>query len=348
VTLPLERFGVNAFRLCGYVGLAAAIAVALTLTVRVSAQPLVELVLIAAAVGTFLTLAKLADALVYYHHEIAVLAVTTVLAAALGAPALVHLDATQLGLGAFLVCGRIGCLHVGCCHGRPASHGIVYAAEHAASGFPAYLVGRPLVPVQAVEAAGVLALVLAGSAAVFFGAPAGTGFAVYLGGYACLRFALELLRGDPGRRWWHGLTEAQWTSLAASTALAGLGLTGTLAGPGLVYLVPLALILPAAALQATGRIARPHAALDPRHVRELATALDTLEHAPSPSTVVSTSLGLRISFGTGGGCDHWTLSGASPPAARALAHTVLWLRRPDADAEILRGPADLLHVVVPH
>ena len=51
------------------------------------------------------------------------------------------------------------------------------------------------------------------------------------------------------------------------------------------------------------------------------------------STVVSTSLGLRISYGSDGGCDHWSLSGASPATARALARAVVWLRRPEADAE---------------
>ena len=32
-----------------------------------------------------------------------------------------YLDATALGLGAFLACGRVGCTLAGCCHGRPAS-----------------------------------------------------------------------------------------------------------------------------------------------------------------------------------------------------------------------------------
>ena len=43
---------------------------------------------------------------------------------ALELPVLPYLDLTCLGLGIFLVCGRQGCLMVGCCHGKPCGWGI--------------------------------------------------------------------------------------------------------------------------------------------------------------------------------------------------------------------------------
>jgi hypothetical protein len=358
VTLPETRSPagrrIGAFRLFGWAGLAAATAVALGLAVARGLAPGIELALIAAAVATFLGLAALTRRreLVYYHHEIAVLSVTALLAAALGAPVLGHLDATALGLGAFLACGRVGCLHVGCCHGRPARRGMVYGPQHAAAGFPGYLVGLPLAPVQAVEAIGVLALVCLGSALVALGAPAGAGFALYVGGYALLRFPLELARGDAGRRWWRGLSEAQWTSLALAGAIAALGLAGVLGGRAelaLLHALPAALLAPAAALQLAGAIGRPHGALDPRHVRELAAVLRAAEARDGavPPDLHATSLGLRVTHGTGGGCEHWSLSGAALPAERALARVIVWLRRPDADAELVSGPEGVLHVVIP-
>jgi hypothetical protein len=114
-----------------------------------------------------------------------------------------------------------------------------------------------------------------------------------------------------------------------------------------VYQIPLMALLPAAALQAAGAIARPCGALDPRFIRELSGALRAAERPVPRPAVVSTSLGLRVSYGTDGGCDHWSLSGASPATARALAAAVLWLRRPGAEAELIPGPEGLLHIVVP-
>ena len=267
------------------------------------------------------------------------------LAWALDAPVLLHLDATALGLGAFLAFGRIGCLHVGCCHGRPAARGAVYTSEHADLGFPRYLVGLRLVPVQAIEACGVLALVVAGSAVVAAGAAAGAGVALYVGGYALLRFPLELLRGDPGRRWWAGLSEAQWTSLALAAVLLGLGVGGVLPGPAWLHALPLVVLACLAGLQVAGVIGRPRGALDPRHVRELAEAVRAAERRPAD--VIPTSFGLRVSFGAEGGADHWSFSGPSPGTTRSLARAVLWLRRPEADAELVSGPEGLLHLVVP-
>lgn len=89
--------------------------------------------LVMAASFTFLALAMAAkivpgkETLVYYQHEIAVMITATFLWRMLRQPVLCYLDVTILGVGLFLAFGRVGCLMVGCCHGRPSPWGVCYA-----------------------------------------------------------------------------------------------------------------------------------------------------------------------------------------------------------------------------
>lgn len=299
------------------------------------------------AVATFLALAMVTkivlgrEALIYYHHEIAVLAVTALAAWALGVPVAVHLDAQTLGLGAFLAFGRLGCLCAGCCHGRPGRRGgVVYGAAHDAGGVAAHLRGVPLVPVQAIEAATVCALVI--TAAVSSSRP-GAAFALYVSGYAVIRFALETLRGDARRPYRHGLSAAQWTSLAAAGLVALLAFAGALPDAPVHLAVAGALVL-AAPLVARRR---SPAVLDPRHVWELAGLL------PSPTRggeVRETSLGVRCSAGVDAGLAHYTLSRAdralTPEQAGALARHILALRHDGAPGDLVAGAAATYHVLV--
>ncbi len=303
--------------------------------------------LIAAAVATFLALALATkavlgrEALIYYHHEIAVLAVTALAAWALGAPVAAHLDAQALGLGTFLAFGRLGCLCAGCCHGRPARRGgVVYGAAHDAGAVAEHLRGVPLVPLQAIEAAAVAALVVA--AALASPRP-GAAFALYVSGYAVLRFALETQRGDACRPYRHGLSAAQWTSLAVAGFVALLALAG--AAPDASAHVAVAGALVAAAPLVARR--RPSAVLDPRHLWELAGVLRSPAGA---SGVRETSLGVRCSAGVAAGVAHYTLSRAgralAPGEARSLARHILALRHGGAAADLLAGGASAYHVVV--
>jgi prolipoprotein diacylglyceryltransferase len=344
---------VSAFRFCGLVGLVLACVVALGTSARTGISLALEATLIVVAVIVFFVLALLtkalvgAETLIYYHHEIAVLAVTGLVAWALDAPVLAHLDATALGLGAFLCCGRIGCALVGCCHGRPARHGLVYRRRHVAAGFPAYLEGTPLIPVQLLEATAVLALVLAGL--TLSAGPPGAAFGLYVSGYAVARFALELARGDPLRRYWHGLSEAQWTSLAVASGIATAAAAGAL--PDRVAHAAAALLLVAAApLVARSRRLGRRDVLDPLHVREL----DRIVPPPARGrpAVATTTLGIRLSAGVTEATTHYTLSRAPTPLTEAdaeqLARLLLWLRRPRDSARIVAGAAGAFHVLVPH
>lgn len=122
--------------------------------------------------------------------------------------AMAALYATVLPLGhAF---GRVGCFFGGCCYGIPFAHGIVYTAS--AGGHTP--LGVPLLPIQLIEAAGLL-LIFSVNLIVYLRTKEGTirTVWVYFLSYAPLRFVLEFFRGDAERGLYWGLSCAQWISL---------------------------------------------------------------------------------------------------------------------------------------
>jgi prolipoprotein diacylglyceryltransferase len=347
-SLDIAGRAVPAFRVLGVCGFIGAVAVATAVSIANGIDVATELAIVAAAVATFYALAVVTKAitgremLIYYHHEIAVLTVAGGVAAILGAPVLRHLDATALGLGTFLAFGRVGCLRAGCCHGRPAARGVRYGHEHARTGFPTYLLGVPLVPVQVIEAAVVAALVAAGI--IVSGDQPGTAFGLYISGYAVARFGFETLRGDAVRRYWHGLSEAQWTSLAIAVGAAVAAAAGAI--PGLApHVLAAAVLLVAAPFVALRSLS---GVLDPRHVREIAQTLPPPRQGPIQVAV--TSAGLQLSAGVAAERQHYTVSRqplrVAAPEAQDLARLILWLRHPDASAEIVEGAAGGYHVVI--
>jgi hypothetical protein len=348
VTMRLAGRDVSAFRAWGWSGFAVATAVALGFCSARGLSLATEVVLIGVAVATFLAVAlvtKIAtghETLTYYHHEIAVLAMVGLVAAAADAPVLGHLDATALGIGAFLCFGRIGCLFVGCCHGRAAANGITYGERHVRAGFPEYLVGVRLLPVQAIESGIVAALVIAGIAVS--SGPPGAAFGLYVTAYALVRFGLEELRGDTARRYWRRLSEAQWSSLLVVTGVTVASAAGALPGfwEHLAALALLVLSVPFVIRRRRGDL------LGPAHLREVAAALP--EPRRGRARVIETSLGLRLSGGLADGTTHYTLSrragrfGAAD--AEQLAGFILWRRHPDSSASVVPGAAGAFHVIV--
>lgn len=221
------------------------------------------------------------DAIVYYQHQVAILAVAAIVAAAAGRPVLATLDLVVLGVGTTLAFGRLGCHHAGCCHGRPAARGVRYAAAHVADGFPAGLADVPLVRIQLVEAALVGALVIAATVFAVVGA-AGSAITTYVVGYAVVRLLLEPHRGDGGRPYLRGRSEAQWWALAHLTAVAVIMVVAT----GRL-LVAVGLLMAAGALdwlasRAASR--RPSA----RELGRFAQALSAADDAPGTVVLVGT------------------------------------------------------------
>ncbi len=244
------------------------------------------------------------------------------------------LDCAVLGMGVFLVFGRLGCFHVACCHGRPAKRGVVYGASHVAVGFWARWAGRPLVPVQLIESVGSAALVGLGLA---FSREPGTAAVIYGSGYAVLRFALELVRGDPVRPFARGLSEAQWFSLATAAVCA-------IARPRWWTLASVVLVLGAAGYLIARR--RRRELFQPPHLREIDRLCDEIAADPAHARR-DTSLGVGLSLHVlPDGRRDWILSSShavwSVDAARRLA-ALLW-----NTPEIIEGRVGgVVHVLVP-
>jgi hypothetical protein len=209
----------------GVAGYVAGLALTMTLARALRMSATAHVVLATVPVLTLFVLLVLAGrgvgrrAIVFYEKAALALAATVFAFAIADEPVARGADLTMIGIGTFLAFGRVGCFHVGCCHGRRARWGVRYGWSHT-DPFPVRWVGMPIFPLQLVDAAVSAIAVAVGAAVVFSDAPPGTGLATYLCIYAPGRFVLELFRGDDRRRIVAGLSEAQWTSVIASAAVA--------------------------------------------------------------------------------------------------------------------------------
>src|SRR6266496_453088 len=363
------------FRVCGHAGLLLAFVQSSILVHRLGlSQPLL-LGTTGIAILTFLALAMITkivvgrELLIYYHHEIAVIATTALFLRLADQPVLPYLDITVLGIGLFLSCGRLGCLMVGCCHGRPWSWGITYSEEHAQAGFPSYLVGVRLFPIQAVESLFALGLVVSGLATIINGYPPGTALALYLLLYALGRFCFEFARGDAVRPYFWGFSEAQWTSLAVAigeVCAAYANLIPRYRWHSAVPLILLASPLLIGLKRLWARTSR-YDLLHPRHIRELAEALVVACGAkasaganlllPTPGAQVihlaQTSLGVRLTSGDifqgRRKIRHYTLSNQagclSVDSARLLGILIARLHHNGNHFELLPANSGVYHLL---
>jgi Prolipoprotein diacylglyceryl transferase len=368
-----------AFQVCGYTGLALAVLVALTLTARLGLSQVMTVALILAAILTFFGLVMATkiitgeERIIYYHHEIAVMVVAAFLLWILGHPVLPYLDVLILGVGAFLVCGRVGCLMVGCCHGRPHRWGVCYREEHADAGFTPYFVGVRLFPVQVVESLWVFFVVTTGVTFVLNGHPAGAALAWYVVTYDLGRFCFEFLRGDPNRSYLWGFSQPQWISLLLMCGVVWAEVANVL--PLHLWHVAatafLALVMGAIGLARRFSRTTRHRLLHPRHVKEVAEAM-SLSSSPAtgakaasqwtvlprknsiPAHIGYTSLGVQISGGkvngAAGDTYHYTLScrdgGMTEETARILAGLILQLRQAIGAGEFVKGNQNVFHLLI--
>lgn len=365
----------SAFRASGYVGLALAVLLSMSLAKLTGLSPRVMAGIALAAVSSFFVLAMLTkvmtgmERLVYYRHEIAVMVVAGTLLWLLHQPILPYLDVTILGVGMFLVCGRLGCFMVGCCHGVPHSWGVRYGAEHARAGFTPYYVGVRLFPIQAVESVWVLGIVVVGSLLVLGDQPPGTALAWYVVTYGLGRFGFEFMRGDPERPFALGISEAQWTSLLLVLVVSWADVSGRLPLQAWHLGAAAGLVATTIAVAASRRFGRPsrYELLHPRHVKEVAETLGFLSDPATPETALpdrgsssvdirvrSTSLGIRISAGeinlATGRLYHYALSRRNRVLlegdARALASLVLQLKHPSGSSKLIEGNRGVFHLFI--
>ncbi|CAB1079550.1 hypothetical protein D1AOALGA4SA_7259 [Olavius algarvensis Delta 1 endosymbiont] len=367
--LAFSNLRVSAYKICGYAGIGLALLLNIVLFAH---QSLSFYILAALAANMLLTFYVLAlatkvvvgeETLIYYHHEIAILLTSALLLWLLDRPVLVYLDQVVLAVGMFLVCGRIGCLMVGCCHGRPHPWGVRYHREHAAEGFESCLVGVRLFPVQALEALWVGAVVLGGSVLVVKNYPPGEALALYTMVYGIGRFCFEFVRGDSKRPHWLGFSEAQWTTVILMMLTLAAEVGGLLtwhAWHAALAAATLAIMIAVAGF----RRARGHtmpALRHPGHVIELAEIIDLLsDHRVNETQeetfsipVGCTSNGLRISSGrlvdSASGICHYALSQKddqmTEKTAARLAAMIQQLRHPLDTLEIMPGKPGIYHLL---
>lgn len=328
----------STYTVLGFTGYVVASAVALALSMMWSLSladrvaslllPPISFVLVVWSIRRWLGYERI----VFYQTTAAALLPAIAASALTGGDTARVFDVVTLGVGTFLVFGRIGCFSVACCHGRLSRRGVVYGAKHAAAGFWSRWVGRPLVPIQLIEAAASLALVVTALAASRIPGRAGL---VYVEGYALCRFALELARGDAARPLALGISEAQWTAFA--TTIACLTVFPSPAAVTVASTLALAIVVLVAM---RGR----RALVQPIHIRELDRAASA---AIADGQRHETSLGIAISHSAlPGGRHDWILSSAHPrwssEIAKRLAHQ-LW-----PAFELVEGRlASVIHVIVP-
>lgn len=359
-TLQLAGRRVSSFQVCGFTGLAVAISLALWLVHGRGLALWVIALVSLAGMATFLVLAMLTkliggeEDLIYYHHEIAVLAVAALLLEVLEQPTLPYIDATILGVGSFLTFVRVGCFMVGCCNGHPCAIGVRYRREHAEAGFPSYLVGTRFLPIQLIESAAVLFIVAIGTTLWVRGCAPGAVLVWYSVAYGALRFLFEYFRGDPARPYLGALSEGQWTSVLILALIALGGIAGRLPVEPWHLWVSGGVFLAAAVSLSRGGPERRLCQV--RHLCEIAGLLDAAtERARSVglSHTGTTSLGVLVSAHAvrEGGQDVkvWSLSVPDPPLpAESLERLVAAVARlKGLDDAPWQPSAGVYHLVLP-
>jgi len=368
ITLAVE----SAFHWAGSIGLILAISLSVFLVRYLHLSFVILTSIIWLAILIFLSISMITriivgqEILVYYHHQIAVIAGTVAVVSLQRQPLLPYLDVTVLGLGIFLACGRIGCLLVGCCYGRPSQFGITYGSRHAALGFPTYYTGVRLFPVQAVEAFWALGIVASGTSTILRGSSPGSVLAAWVLLYGTGRFCWELLRGDPDRPYLLGFSEAQWTSFVLGCLIVWAEFAGHV--PFRLWHVAIAGFIPAImlalAIQRFLYRSSTYWLSHPKHIREIADAIgfvidsaertDVQPEQPSPICVARTSLGVQISRSEIRSPQevrsHYALSSyrgtMTEASAREVAKVICVLRHSSATFELIPGNSGIFHVLV--
>ena len=359
----LYRHTLSGFRICAYVGLLASASLCVLLAMQLRLSLWVVAVLALCVSVSFAVLAMATkilvgdERLVFYHQMIFILAVCGVLLWLMGQPVVAYLDILALSIGAFHVCGRIGCLVAACCHGKPCRYGVRYQPDLTRNGFPSYLIGVRLFPVQVVESLWILCITIVGGVMVLKGARPGEAFAWYILAYAVGRFFFEFMRGDAERPYFWSFSEAQWTSLVLVCLLIVTELAGALVFHSWHALGAAIITTTMAALVVKRKFAKEdtYKLLLPKHVKEFAQAIAATRemNGTGKIKVRCTSLGLLISTSHLQGSDAdvvlYTLSSEkselTEDAARTLANLLLRLR-PSASNELIRGRPGVFHLLI--
>ncbi len=328
-------------------------------------RPEIVLLMAATGAGTFFLLAFAAkwitgeETIVYYHHEIAILVLCSLVLYLLKLPVLPYLDITLLGIGTFLAFGRIGCFSVGCCHGRPHKHGVTYGEAHVQAGFTWYYKNIPLLPVQLIESGYVFLTVIAGTILLFNQVAPGTVLIVYTVLYGLFRFTMEYFRGDAERPTLLGISEAQYTTLTLTAVTWLMGQFNWLPAYNWHFIVLLVMVLAAIVTAIYYRAKPGHDLFDPKQLRELAEGLNILEEvnnnksAANSINVYTTKTGISLSCGyTNNGVKHYTLSSKNKTTlnsatAKKIAEQIRMLNHHHGQYELVTKNNNIVHILFP-
>lgn len=353
------------------VGLISAIMLALALTFISGASALVTIGMICLNVIILLSFAmatKIAwgfERYTFYHYMAMVLFCTPFLLRAFGQPVFPYLDLLSLALILNLAVGRIGCFIVGCCHGKPCKWGVLYGKKHVHSTFTPFYLGVRLFPLQLLELLLVFITVAVGSW-MFVASPAGYAFSWVVISYGLERYILEFYRGDAGRPFLKGFSEAQWTSFILMLIVVVVEFMNLVpfqtwhvvatAGTFLSMII--------IAVVRYYRDAPVHRIMNPNHIRELSDLIINLSNDINHQSrtiarnqkihVGCTSLGIQVSVGVLNNASsfihHYSFSFKEKimnnQTANALAGLILNVWYPSCENELIDSKKGVYHLVI--
>ncbi len=313
------RRGWPTYAVCGVAGFFIGLTLALGLARHAHLGTSSSLILALVPAASFLLVLKSMkrwlkrERIVFYEKAAAALTGTAVVLVLTGHRAAPVLDIAALGIGAFLAVGRIGCLCASCCHGRRARVGVRYRWEHAAGGYPARWVGLPVFPVQILDGMASALAVAIGNLIALGPHRDGSSLAAYFCIYGAARFGLEFLRGDEGRPYLAGLSEAQWIATISTTAAA-------IYRPSVCSLVAATALaagtLVLVAARKTGSLQRIWL-LSASHLSEIDHLLSAVS-ADGPPVTTSEGLSLALAARPDGGFDLLLANRGARPSARLV------------------------------
>jgi hypothetical protein len=331
----------------------------------------ISVILLMSLVGaaTFFLLAILAkvitgeETIVYYHHEIVILLFCAIALKIFQLPVLQYMDITILGIGTFLAFGRIGCFNVGCCHGKPYKHGIKYGKKHVEAGLTWYYEGIKLLPVQLIESAYVVLTVSISVILLLNNVTPGTALLCYTVIYGLMRFVLEYFRGDPERRLWKGVSEAQWTTLILIGSTLYLSLIGYLPFYKWHSIIFLLLVIAAIITIIVFSHKTYYMLFSPQHIKQIAEGLKTLsvENSSSDSlsgariNIYTTSSGLSFSsgyyFDDRTSVQHYTVSSKNnlfnhPKTINRVANLISFIEKHTGGQQVIRKDNGIYHILL--
>jgi hypothetical protein len=246
---------------------------------------------------------------------------------------------------------------------------VCYRKEHADAGFTPHYVGVRLFPIQAVESLWVLFIVIAGTVIVLGKHAPGEVLAWYVISYDISRFIFEFARGDPDRPYYWEFSQGQWISLILMGVIVWAEFAGLLTfhlwhiGATVGMIVTMMVV----ALTRHFCGANKHKLLNPRHVGEMAEAVDkvsgmaakniTLPTGNAVPVVIpmgSTSLGIQISAGKIREAetliDHYSFSSQkeamSKETAGVLADLIIKLKHSSCSKELITQNRGVFHLLI--